>query len=58
MTKNHGVQIDAVLIDQAQFGQALRQVWTGDLNLAVMGGLERADRLRQIALKEHGVRAD
>ena len=44
VTKHDGVQVDSVLIDQAKFGQALRQVRAGNFDLPVAPGLQFADR--------------
>ena len=44
VTKHDGVQIDSILIDQAKFGEALRQGRTGNFDLPVSLGLQLADR--------------
>ena len=44
MTKHDGVQVDAILIDQAKLGEALRQVRASNLDLPVALGLQFADR--------------
>ena len=44
MTKHDGVQVDSILIDQTKFGEAVRQVRTGNFDLPVALGLQLADR--------------
>src|SRR5262245_22859655 len=44
VTKHDGVQVDSILIDQAKFSKAVRQVWAGNFDLPVALGLELADR--------------
>src|SRR5215510_254023 len=44
VTKHDGVQVDSILIDQAKFGEALRQIRTGNFDLPVALGLQFADR--------------
>jgi hypothetical protein len=44
VTKHDGVQVDSILIDQAKFGEALRQVRASNFDLAVALGLQLADR--------------
>src|SRR3954468_2198488 len=44
VTKHNGVQVDSVLIDQAEFGEALRQVWASNFDLHVALGLQLADQ--------------
>ena len=41
VTKHDGVQVDSILIDQAKFGEASRQVWAGNFDLPVALGLQR-----------------
>ena len=36
---HHGVQVDSILIDQAKFGEASRQIRAGNFNLPVARGL-------------------
>jgi hypothetical protein len=38
------VQVDAILIDQAKFGEAVRQVRASNLDFPVTLGLQLADR--------------
>ena len=58
MTEHDGVQVDSILIDQAKFGEASRQVRAGNLDLPVALGLQLADRALEIILDEPGVGAD
>src|SRR5688572_7245596 len=58
VTKHHGVQVDSILIDQAKFGQALRQVRASNFDLAVALGFQFADRALEISLNKPGVGAD
>jgi hypothetical protein len=50
VTKHDGVQLDSLLIDQAKFGQALRQVRASNFDLPVALGLQLADRALKIIL--------
>src|SRR5688572_32323876 len=56
--KHDGVQVDSILIDQAKFGQALRQVRASHFDLPVALGLQLADRALEIILHKPGVGAD
>jgi hypothetical protein len=58
VTKHDGMQVDSILIDQAKFGKALRQVRARNLDLPVALGLQRADRARKICPNKPGVGAD
>ena len=58
MTKHHRVQVNPVLIDQAKFGKALRQVRTGNLDLSVALGPQPQDRALKIIAHKLGVGAD
>ena len=42
VTKHDGVQVDSILIDQAKFGQAVRQVRASNFDLPVALGLQLA----------------
>ena len=44
MTKHDGVQVDSILIDQAKFGEALRQARASNFDLPVPLGLQLVDR--------------
>jgi hypothetical protein len=58
LTKHDGVQVDAILIDQAKFGEAFRQVRASNFDLPVALGLQLADRALKIILNKPGVGAD
>jgi hypothetical protein len=58
VTKHDGVQVDSILIDQAKFGEAVRQVRASNFNLPVALGLQLADRALKIILNKPGVGAD
>src|SRR5215470_8742354 len=58
VTKHDGVQVDAILIDQAKFSEALRQVRASNFDLPVALGLQLADRALKIILNKPGVGAD
>jgi pimeloyl-ACP methyl ester carboxylesterase len=50
VTEHDGVQVDSILIDQAKFGQAVRQVGASNFDLPVARGLQLADRAFKIIL--------
>jgi hypothetical protein len=58
VTKHDGVEVDAILIDQAKFGEAVRQGRASNFNLPVALGLQLADRALKIILNKPGVGAD
>jgi hypothetical protein len=58
VTKHDGVQVHSILIDQAKFGEALRQARASNLDLPVALGLQLADRGLKITLNKPGVGAD
>src|SRR5262245_51279010 len=58
VTKHDGVQVDSILIDQAKFGEALRQAWASNFDLPVALGLQLADRALKIILDKPGIGAD
>jgi hypothetical protein len=58
VTKHDGVKVDSILIDQAKFGKAFRQVRAGNVDIPVALGLQLADRALKIVLDKRGVRAD
>ena len=58
VAKHDGVQVDSILIDQAKFGEALRQVRASNFDLSVALGLQLADRALKIILNKPGIRAD
>src|SRR5256885_15179313 len=58
VTKHDGVQVDAILIDQAKFGEAVRQVRASNFDLPVALGLQLADSALEIILNKLGVGTD
>jgi hypothetical protein len=44
-TKHDGAEVQSVLIDKTGFGQALRQGWSANVNLARQVGLEACSGL-------------
>src|SRR5919199_446899 len=58
VTKHDGVQVDSILINQAKFGEALRQGWASNFDLPVALGLQLADRALKIIPNKPGVGAD
>src|SRR5262245_64444908 len=58
VTKHDGVQVDSILIDQAKFGEASRQVRASNFDLPVALGLQLADRALKIILNKPGSGAD
>ena len=51
VTKDDGMQVDSIFIDQAKFGEAVRQVRASDFDLPVAFGLQLADRGLKITLE-------
>src|SRR5262245_59824146 len=58
VTKHDGMQVDSILIDQAKFGEALRQVRASNFDLPVALGLQLADRALKVSFDKPGVGAD
>src|SRR5262245_38064026 len=58
VTKHDGMQVDSILIDQAKFGEALRQVRASNFDLPVALGLQLADRALKVTFNKPGVGAD
>src|SRR5271157_5482628 len=56
-TKHDGVQVDSILIYQAKFGEALREVRASNFDLPVALCLQLADRALEIILNKPGVGA-
>jgi hypothetical protein len=54
VTWHDGVQVDSILIDQAEFSEALRQVRASNFDLPVALGLQLADRALKIILDKTG----
>ena len=48
LSQHDGVQVDSILVDQTERGEALRQVRTGNFDLSVALCLQRADRALKI----------
>src|ERR1041385_7637580 len=58
VTEHDGGQVDSILIDQAKFGEVMRQGWPSNFYLPVALGLQLADRALQTILNKPGVGAD
>src|SRR5690606_10946345 len=58
VTKPDGMQVDSIFINQAKFGEALRQVRASHFDLPVALSLQLADRALKIILNKLGVGAD
>ena len=56
--KHDGVQVDSILIDQAKFGDASRQVRASNFDLPVALSLQLTDRALRILFNKRGVGAD
>ena len=56
--QHDGVEVDAIRIDQAEIGQASRQVWSGDVNLACALGFQPPYHRLEIIPDQRGVGAD
>ena len=52
------MQVDAILVDQAKLGEAVRQVWASHFELPVALGLQLADRAGKIIRNQGGVGTD
>src|SRR5213593_3863803 len=48
VTKHDRVQVDSILINQAKFGEAVRQGWASNFDLPVALGLQLTDRALEI----------
>ena len=57
-TKNDGVEIEPILIDEAKVGQASRQARSGNGNLSIEAGLQVTHHRLDIILDKCGVGAD
>ena len=55
VTQHDGVQIDSILIDQVKLSKTFCQARTGDFNLTVILGLQRADLTLKIIPDKRGV---
>jgi hypothetical protein len=58
MAGHDGAGVGAVFIDEAQIGQAARQLWAGDVDLPDGAGLERAHCRPAISLDQRGAGPD
>ena len=58
VAKHDGVQVDPILVDQAEFGEASRQGWAGNFDLAHALGFQLTDRRLEIIRNKRGVGAD
>jgi hypothetical protein len=58
MTNHDGVQVHSILIDQAKFGEAVRQVRASNFDLPVALGLQLTDRALEINPNKAGVGSD
>src|SRR5215469_13221081 len=57
-TKHDGAEVQSILIDKTGFGQALRQGWSANVNLARQVGLELAYQLLEVIRDKRGVWAN
>ena len=55
-TKHDGAEVESILIDKTGFGQALRQGWSANVNLASELGLQPACHLLEVIRDKRGVR--
>ncbi|HVH61189.1 MAG TPA: hypothetical protein VM709_12675, partial [Candidatus Sulfotelmatobacter sp.] len=56
-TKHDGVKVESILIDKTGIGQALRQDWGANVNLASQFSLQPAYRLFKVIRDKRGVGA-
>jgi hypothetical protein len=56
--EHDGAEVESILIDKTGLGQALRQDWSGHVNLASQLGLQTAYRLLEIIRDKGGVGAN
>src|SRR6476660_9763362 len=57
-TKHDGAEVESILIDKTGLGQALRQDWSGNLNLASQLGLQPAYHLLEVIRDKRRVGAN
>jgi hypothetical protein len=55
VTEHDRMQVDSILINQAEFGEAPGQAWASNLDLPVALGLQLADGTLKIILNKRGV---
>jgi hypothetical protein len=58
VTKHDRVKVNSILIDQAEFGEAVRQDRTGNFNLPLLRRFQLADCGLKIAANKLGIGAD
>src|ERR1700722_17068084 len=58
VTKHDGMQVESILIDQTEIGEALRQLWSANVNLPGKLSLQPTYRRLKVISDEHGVGAD
>src|SRR5437764_7192358 len=58
VTKHDGMQVNSILIDQAKFGEAVRQARASNFDLPVALGLQLAERALKITPNKRGVGTD
>lgn len=58
VTKHDGMQVDSIFINQAKFGEAMRQVRASNFDLPIALSLQLADRALKITLNKTGIGAD
>src|SRR5580704_4078860 len=57
-TKHDGAEVESILIDKTGLGQALRQDWSANLNLASQFSLQVAYHLLEVIRDQRGVGAN
>ena len=57
-TKHDGAEVEPILIDKTGLGQALRQDWSANVNLASQLSLQLAYHRLEVVRDKRGVRAD
>ena len=57
-TEHNGAEVESILIDKTGLGQALRQDWSGNLNLTNQLGLQPAYHLLEVIRDKRGVGAN
>ena len=56
--KHDGVEVESILINKTKIGQASRQVWSGDVNLACALSLQPPYHRLEVIPDKRGVGAD
>jgi hypothetical protein len=57
-TKDDGAEVQSILIDKTGWGQAVRQDWSGNVNLASPLGLQPAYHLLKVIRDKHRIGAN